>query len=125
MASAFYTSISYSQHGPAFLWPLAHSLVDGIRHNPPTSLNWLILTMIAAKRKPEQRSSTRLLRQLRVRRVNVDVAGLVVHTSNVSRDGAQLVCPAMRFPALKQQLASKRVEIVVEVPTGRELRALV
>jgi hypothetical protein len=31
----------------------------------------------------------------------------------------------MRFPALKQQLASKRVEIVLEVPTGRELRALV
>ena len=81
--------------------------------------------MIAAKRKPEQRSSTRLLRQLRVRRVNVDVAGLVVHTSNVSRDGAQLVCSAMRFPALKQQLASKQVEIVVEVPAGRELRALV
>ncbi len=81
--------------------------------------------MFGAKKKPDQRSSARLLRQLRVRRVNVDVAGLVVHTSNVSRDGAQLVCPVMRYPALRQQLNSKHVEVVVEVPTGREIRALV
>lgn len=81
--------------------------------------------MIAVNKKAEQRSAARLLRQLRIRRVNVDVAGLVVYTSNVSRDGAQLVCPAMRFPALQRQLIAERVDLVIEVPTGRELTALV
>jgi hypothetical protein len=83
------------------------------------------MATIAAKKQLEHRTSNRLLRQLRVRRVNVAVAGLVVHTSNVSRDGAQLVCPAMRFPALQRQLANQRVEMVIEVPTGREIGALV
>lgn len=81
--------------------------------------------MIAVNKKAEQRAATRLLRQLRIRRVNVDVAGLVVHTSNVSREGAQLVCPAMRFPALQRQLVAKRVELAIEVPTGREVSAVV
>jgi hypothetical protein len=81
--------------------------------------------MIAANKKSEQRSTERLIRQRRIRRVNVDVAGLVVYTSNVSRDGAQLVCPAMRFPALQRQLVTKRVELAIEVPTGREITALV
>jgi hypothetical protein len=79
--------------------------------------------MIAANKRSEQHSTERLIRQLRIRRVNVDVAGLVVYTSNVSRDGAQLVCPAMRFPALQQQLVTKRVELAIEVDRPRNYSA--
>lgn len=80
--------------------------------------------MSAVKHTAEQRASRRLLRELRVRRLNVAVAGLVVYTSNVSRHGAQLVCPAMRFPALGKQLESQPFEIELELPTGRDVVAL-
>jgi len=56
--------------------------------------------------------------------MNVAVAGLVVYTSNVSRQGAQLVCPAMRFPALQRHLISAPVELVIELPTGRDIGTL-
>ena len=79
--------------------------------------------MRSAKQVNEQRSALRLPRKLRVRRLNVAVAGLVVSTSNVSRSGAQLVCPAMRFPALQHKLMSEPVEIEIELPTGRDVYA--
>jgi hypothetical protein len=72
----------------------------------------------------EKRSSPRLPRNLKVRRMNVAVAGLVIYTSNVSRQGAQLVCPAMRFPALRRHLMSPPVELVIELPIGRDISTL-
>jgi hypothetical protein len=71
----------------------------------------------------EQRSIDRISRNLRIRRINVEVAGLVVHTSNVSRDGAQLVCPNMRYPALEKQLLRAPFEVVIELPTERDITA--
>lgn len=79
--------------------------------------------MNALKHQLEQRTNRRVTRNLRVRRINVEVAGLVVHTSNVSREGAQLVCPAMRFQALERQIAKQPIELVLELPTERDITA--
>ncbi|MDA0824344.1 MAG: hypothetical protein O3C28_18250 [Proteobacteria bacterium] len=77
--------------------------------------------MNVLKRKPAQRTVDRISRNLRIRRINVEVAGLVVHTSNVSRDGAQLVCPAIRYPALEKQFRNAPFELVIELPTERDI----
>lgn len=85
------------------------------------SLNEMSDDMSANRNPRDQRASPRVSRNLPIGRVNVDVAGLIIHTSNVSRNGAQLVCPAMRFPALQPLLANPSVTLNIALPTGREI----
>jgi hypothetical protein len=68
------------------------------------------------KRGLDQRSIKRISRSLRIRN-----SGLFVHSSNVSREGAQLVCPVMRYPALVKQFRSAPFELVIELPTERDI----
>ena len=39
----------------------------------------------------------------------------------MSREGAQLVCPVMRYPALVKQFRSAPFELVIELPTERDI----
>ena len=57
-----------------------------------------------------------------MRRLNVLIAGAVLSTVDVSNEGARVHCPASQF-SLVERLLSDQVEIVIELPIGREVTA--
>ena len=61
----------------------------------------------------EQRSTPRFLHQL-----YVDIDGLELPTTNVSLQGAQLSCPAMRFGSLKS--AGQNGGLTIDIPLRPE-----
>ena len=68
---------------------------------------------------PDER---RVAARLPVRRLNVIISGAMLTTVDISDGGAQVHCPAEQFPLI-ESLLQDRVEIVIELPIGRELTA--
>ena len=64
----------------------------------------------------------RIEARLPVRRLNVLIAGAVLSTVDISRDGAQVHCPGSQF-SLVEPLLGEEIEIVIELPIGREVAA--
>ena len=64
----------------------------------------------------------RIAARLPVRRLNVIISGAVLTTVDISNGGAQVHCPASQFPLI-ESLLQERVEMVIELPIGREVTA--
>lgn len=68
---------------------------------------------------PDER---RVAARLPVRRLNVIISGAILTTVDISDGGAQVHCLTEQFPLIKA-LLQDRVEMVIELPIGRELTA--
>ncbi|MEM7467220.1 MAG: PilZ domain-containing protein [Pseudomonadota bacterium] len=60
--------------------------------------------------------------RLPVRRINVLIAGAILSTVDVSYSGIQVHCPLSQFQYIERLLIDE-VEIVLELPIGREVTA--
>ncbi|MGR8949109.1 MAG: hypothetical protein ACU84Q_13760 [Gammaproteobacteria bacterium] len=61
--------------------------------------------------------------RLPVRRLNVQIAGTVLSTADISAKGARIHCSIEQFPLIKPQL-SGQIDIAIELPIGREVAAI-
>lgn len=64
----------------------------------------------------------RIAARLPVRKLNVLISGAILNTVDISEDGAQVHCSKAQFPLIERFLDDP-VEIVIELPIGRELTA--
>lgn len=64
----------------------------------------------------------RIAARLPVKRLNVIISGAVLTTVDISNGGAQVHCPRCQFPLI-ESLLQERVEMVIELPIGREVTA--
>lgn len=62
----------------------------------------------------------RVAARLPIRRLNVIISGAKLTTVDISDGGAQVHCPAAQFPLI-ESLLQDRVELVIELPIGREV----
>ncbi len=64
----------------------------------------------------------RIAARLPVRKLNVLISGAKLTTVDISNDGAQVHCSAAEFPLIESLLQDK-VEVVIELPIGRDVTA--
>ena len=63
------------------------------------------------KFRRDQRREPRLPARPASRRINAEIGGVHAYTSNISKSGAQIVCPALLFRTLRPQLESGGIEV--------------
>ena len=64
----------------------------------------------------------RIAARLPIRRLNVLISGAVLSTVDISTTGVQVHCAASQF-ALVEPLLAGKIEMVIELPIGREVTA--